>query len=131
MHNIRSLGVFLRDDRSRAAIRNVLTVTLINQRRTETLVQQRSRLGIDRPADSPLPGPEEVARRDKSDESGPSGEIERAPSGSGAAVYAGLSDADDLQVATSQQIVNASFVALLQDVFARQQQRIQLAVGVP
>jgi len=107
----------------------VPTVTLINQRRTETLVQQRSRLGIDRPTDSP--GPEEVARRDKSDENGPGGEIERAPSGSGAAVYARLSDADDLQAATSQQIVNASFVALLQDVLARQQQRIQLAVGAP
>lgn len=67
-----------------------------------------------------LPESEEEARREEADEGRPGDEIERAPSGSGAAVHASLADADDLQAAACQEIVNASFVALLQNVLARQ-----------
>lgn len=70
-------------------------------------------LDIDRLPNSLLPGPKEEARREEADEGRPSDEIERTPSGSGATVHTGLPDADDLQAAAAQQIVHASFVALL------------------
>jgi len=77
-------------------------------------------VGVSKPIDrrliSLLPRSEEDARREQADESRPGDEIERTPPGSGAAVNASLTDADDLQAASCQQIVNASFVALLQSV---------------
>lgn len=91
---------------------------LINRDREREILELgwRSRakvLDIDRLSNSLLPGPKEEARREEADEGHPSDEIKRTPSGSSAAVHTSLPDADDLQATAAQQIVYASFVALL------------------